>query len=84
MLQRLGLRRVPSVLLTVVLAFSLLGGTGWILSREVLSLANELPRHRENIRQRIASIRQAHHGTALEKVQTTAKEVAEQIANDAG
>jgi predicted PurR-regulated permease PerM len=53
-LQRRGLGRVPSVLVTVVLALSVLGGLGWTLTRQVVSLADELPQYSLNIHRRIA------------------------------
>jgi predicted PurR-regulated permease PerM len=40
--RRLG--RVPAVLVTVFLAFSILGGIGWTLTRQLVTLADELPR----------------------------------------
>jgi hypothetical protein len=34
---------VPSVLVTVLLALSILGGIGWTLTRQLVTLADELP-----------------------------------------
>ena len=42
-------------------------------------MANELPTYRKNIRQKIADIREAGKGGALEKVQETAEEVKEEF-----
>jgi len=74
-LERVALGRLPSVILIVVLTFSLLGGIGWIVTLQFGSLANELPTYRKNIRQKIADIREAGKGGALEKVQKTAEDV---------
>jgi predicted PurR-regulated permease PerM len=78
-LERIALGRLPSVILIVVFAFSLLGGIGWIVTLQFGSLANELPTYRKNIRQKIADIREAGKGGALEKVQKTAEDVKEEF-----
>jgi predicted PurR-regulated permease PerM len=78
-LERLAIGRLPSVILVVVLAFSLLGGIGWIVTLQFGSVANELPTYRKNIREKIADIREAGKGGALEKVQETAEEVKEEF-----
>jgi predicted PurR-regulated permease PerM len=77
--ERIGLGRLPSVILIVVLTFSLLGGIGWVVTLQFGSLANELPTYRKNIRQKIADIREAGKGGALEKVQKTAEDVKEEF-----
>jgi predicted PurR-regulated permease PerM len=78
-LERIALGRLPSVILIVVLTFSLLGGIGWIVTLQFESLANELPTYRKNIRQKIVDIREAGKGGALEKVQKTAEDVKEEF-----
>ena len=78
-LERIALGRLPSVILVVVLAFSLLGGIGWIVTLQFGSLANELPKYTVNIRQKIADVRGAGKGGALEKVQQTVEEVKSEI-----
>src|SRR5580765_202383 len=78
-LQRRGLGRVPSVLVTVLLALSILGGIGWTLTRQVLTLADELPRYSVNIRHRIADLRGASKGSSVEKVQKTVADVVGEI-----
>jgi predicted PurR-regulated permease PerM len=78
-LERLALGRIVSVILVVVLTFSLLGGIGWIVSLQLGSLANELPKYTVNIKQKIADVRGAGKGGALEKVQKTVEEVTSEI-----
>ena len=83
-LERIAFGRLPSVILVVVLTFSLLGGIGWIVTLQFGSLANELPKYTVNIRQKIADVRGAGKGGALEKVQKTVEEVKSEIEkNDA-
>src|SRR5262245_40664879 len=50
-LERRGLGRVPAVLLVVCLAFLLLGAVGWGITGQVASLVDDLPRHKENVRE---------------------------------
>jgi predicted PurR-regulated permease PerM len=78
-LQRRGLGQVPSVLVTVLLALSILGGTGWTLTRQIVTLADELPQYRLNIHQRIADLRGASQGGSLEKVQRAVEEVSGEL-----
>ncbi|HTG13009.1 MAG TPA: AI-2E family transporter [Candidatus Eisenbacteria bacterium] len=74
-LQRRGLGRVPSVLVTVLLALSILGATGWTLTRQLVTLADELPRYSLNIHQRIADLHGASQGGSMEKVQQAVEDV---------
>ncbi len=78
-LERIKFGRLPSVILVVVLTFSLLGGIGWIVTLQFGSLANELPKYTGNIRQKVADVRGAGKGGALEKVQKTVEEVTSEI-----
>jgi predicted PurR-regulated permease PerM len=78
-LERLGLGRVFSVVLIVILAFSFLAAVGWIVTLELTSVANEIPTYRKNIQQKIADVRGAGKGGALEKVQKTAEEVKKEL-----
>lgn len=74
-LQRRGLGRVPSVLVTVLLALSILGGIGWTFTRQLVTLADELPRYSLNIHHRIADLRGASQGGSMEKVQQAVEDV---------
>ncbi len=78
-LERLGLGREFSVILIVIFAFSFLAAVSWIVTLQLTSVANELPTYRKNIEQKIADIRGAGKGGALEKVQKTAEEVKKEL-----
>ncbi|MGH7824790.1 MAG: AI-2E family transporter [Candidatus Binatia bacterium] len=78
-LERIGLRRIPSVILVVVLTFSLLIAVGWIITSQVTTLAAELPQYERNIKQKIADVRAAGKGGTLEKVQETVEEIKGEI-----
>jgi predicted PurR-regulated permease PerM/CheY-like chemotaxis protein len=78
-LQRRGLGRVPSVLVTVLLTLSILGGIGWTLTRQLVALADELPRYSLNIHHRIADLHGASQGGSVEKVQQAVEDVVGEI-----
>ena len=67
--------RITSVLLVVVLAFCVTGVVGWIVARNVVTLADELPQYRANIRARIAEVRGFSKGGSVERMQETLNEV---------
>ena len=70
-LQRRGLRRLPSVLLVVMLAAAVLGGGVWLVTAQVTSLAGEVPKYTENIKEKVKSLRHLGQGSVtsgLEKM----------------
>ena len=81
-LERIGLSRLASVMLIVILAFSLLAAIGWMVTLQLTSVANELPTYRSNIREKISDIRGAGKGGAIEKIRETAEEVKEEFSKE--
>ena len=65
------LGRVPAVLMVVTLVFVVLGLAGWGLARQMNNLAEDLPRYRVNILTKIADVRGAGKGGAVEMLQET-------------
>jgi predicted PurR-regulated permease PerM len=63
--------RVTAVLLVVTLVFAAIGLAGWGLTRQMDHLAEDLPGYRANIRNKIADVRLAGRGGAVEKLQET-------------
>ncbi len=63
--------RVPAVLLVVALVFASLGLAGWGLIWQMDRLVEDLPGYRANIRTKIADVRLAGRGSAVEKLQET-------------
>src|SRR5262249_11239501 len=55
--QKWGLGRIGSVILAVAMAFSALGATGWIITRQVLDLAGNIAQYEERLKDRIKSLR---------------------------
>jgi predicted PurR-regulated permease PerM len=56
-LERRGLKRRPAVLSVAGLAFLLIGLAGWAVAAQVTSLLAALPRHKADVREKIAQLR---------------------------
>jgi predicted PurR-regulated permease PerM len=67
--------RVPAVLLVVTLVFAALGLAGVGLSWQMDHLVQDLPGYRANIRTKIADVRLAGRGSAVEKLQEAVEEI---------
>src|SRR5438128_9304041 len=61
--ERRGLRRLPSVLVVAALAFSGLAGIGLLVLTQLKNLLADLPRHTEEINEKIAGLRQLGKGS---------------------
>lgn len=68
-LRRLGLSRVLSVAVLVVLALSLVSVVGWAIAAQVRDFGMNLPNYRGNIQKRIEDL-QVVKGTTLDKIRT--------------
>ena len=77
--RRFGVGRVPAVLLVVVVVFACLGGLSWTIFQQMAQLIDDLPRYEDNIKRKITDVRGAGKGSLLEKAQTAAKEVTEEL-----
>jgi predicted PurR-regulated permease PerM len=78
--RRMGIGHVPAVLLVVVLVFACLGGLSWTIFQQMAQLIDDLPHYESNMKRKIADVRGAGKGSLLEKAQTAAKEVTEELA----
>lgn len=74
LLERL-LPRVVAVLVVVTVTLAALSLVGWLVTRQVASLAAELPKYRANIRQKVLDIRNAARGGPVEQVQSTLDQI---------
>jgi predicted PurR-regulated permease PerM len=83
-LQRRGLGRVPSVLLTVGLIIALTGGVGVIVTHQITRLANTLPDQKEAIKAKIASAKQWLGADGESRLGQLFNDVADTIAPKAG
>jgi predicted PurR-regulated permease PerM len=76
-LQSLGLSRVPSVVVVTALSFVLIGVLGWFVAGQVVDLAEQLPRYKDNIREKAKSLRGlpgGFWGRASENIQEITEE----------
>jgi predicted PurR-regulated permease PerM/methylmalonyl-CoA mutase cobalamin-binding subunit len=78
-LQRRGAPRVVAVLGVVLLALAVVAGVGTVLVLQVMSLGEELPSYRDNIREKIADVRSMGRDSGLKR----AKETVERAATEA-
>jgi predicted PurR-regulated permease PerM len=75
--------RIPAVLLVVTFVFAALGLAGWGLTRQMDSLAGDLPGYRANIRTKVADVRAASRGGAVGKLQETLEGIKTDLGADA-
>jgi predicted PurR-regulated permease PerM/methanogenic corrinoid protein MtbC1 len=77
-LQKMRLGRVPSVLLVVALVVAGVAGLGWAMGRQLVDLAETLPKYEQNIRAKVASLRGGSSG-ALDKAKNTVEHLQEEL-----
>src|SRR5688572_7063966 len=70
--------RTVAVLITVGLVFALLGVAVWGLGSQLSQLADDLPRYRTNIREKIGDVREVGNGS-VEKLQETLEDIQTEI-----
>ena len=79
LVRRIGVHRVPAVVVVVVLSVALVAGVGWALFSQLTLLANDLPQYRATIARKIADVQRVGKGGALEKVEEATHDVLTQI-----
>lgn len=79
-LEKLRLGRVPSVLIVLVIAFSIGGGLVWMGAEELSQIVDQLPQYRANITKRLEAIGNPHH-TGVMKAASTIEQLKTQIAS---
>lgn len=79
-IERLRIRRIPAVLLVIAMSFALAWGVGWIVTRQVISVINDLPNYQQNIQQKITSLH-APTGGPLGRAFKSIQEIGSEISN---
>ncbi len=69
-LQRWGVHRVGAVVMTVTLAFAVIGGLGYVLVKQAIEVAAELPKHENRLVERVRSLRKTSSSTLSEAAET--------------
>jgi len=82
-LTRRGLGRALSVTVVVTMLFASLAGVAWMLAREVAVLSVHIPAYRDNLIAKIAYVRRLGRGGTIEKAQSAASQVAQELKNEA-
>jgi predicted PurR-regulated permease PerM len=77
-LHRFRIRRVPAVILVVVIAGSVIGGVSWVVVRQLLLIADDLPAYRENLNHKIEQLHAPATG-AVGKAINGVREVGQDI-----
>jgi predicted PurR-regulated permease PerM len=75
LMERIGLPRALSVVLTVVMALGVLGGVGYVVGRQLTSLANDLPSYQQNIESKLDRVIKPGEQSAADKLRTMADQV---------
>lgn len=81
-LERIGLWRVPAVLLLTGLALLVVVGVGYILAGQMVQLADRLPEYRQVIRDRVVSV-QPTAGSAFGRARRNIQEISQDLATQA-
>ena len=80
-LQRRGLGRLPSVFLVVVLALFLMGGVGYLISRQLDTLVINLPSYRGEVVRKLKSLKGAGDGGFLGRIQHFFRDISDQLVD---
>jgi predicted PurR-regulated permease PerM len=75
--QRLPIRRVPAVAMALLISVVALVAVGWVVARQVIQVANDLPKYRLNIHHKIEALHypaESALGRATESLEEIGKE----------
>jgi predicted PurR-regulated permease PerM len=75
LLERRGLPRAASVVLTVVVALGLLGGVGYLVGQQLTTLANRLPDYQGNIEKKLSGVFRPGQRSAGDRLKDLANQV---------
>jgi predicted PurR-regulated permease PerM len=78
-LQRLHVWRVPASLVVVVLACALVAGVGYALLAQATDLAQELPKHKQQILEKIRELRDTSQAPWLDKLSDTVNDITKEV-----
>src|ERR671910_513372 len=80
-LRRLKLPRIAAVIVAVTLAFILIGGIAFVVGRQLVQLANNLPSYQTTITEKIRALQtSAPGGGVVDKVTTTIQDLSKEIS----
>ena len=79
-LHRRGLGYAPAAGLVVMLLALAIGAISWGAVTQLSSLASELPRYQDNLRQKLDDLQHASHGSILGKLQQAVTDLSRKVA----
>lgn len=82
-LERRRVNKAAAVILVVMLTLSLIGGVGWVLSRQLADLTDDIPKVRENLRWRMAQLHQATEPPTIRQLQGAVEDVIDEVSRAA-
>lgn len=83
-LTRWGLPKAAAIVLTVTVAFAVIGATGWIVTAQALGLVQELPNYEENIRRKMVALMHPPTPSAVSRVTGMVENLRREIKAPAG
>jgi predicted PurR-regulated permease PerM len=78
--QKLSMRRVPAVALATLISVSAVGGMGWVVADQLLQVANDLPKYRLNIHNKIETLH-LPSDSALGRATESVKEIGNELSD---
>jgi len=78
-LERRRLGRIPAVLVTAILGFTMLGIVTWTAAVQITSLAPKIPEYQSNVEAKLSSVN-AYAAAALRNITSTAQEMGEKLS----
>jgi predicted PurR-regulated permease PerM len=78
-LHRRGLGYAPAAVLVVTLLALAIGAIGWVAVTQLSSLASELPRYQDNLRQKLDDFQHASQGSIFGKIQQAVAELSRKV-----
>lgn len=79
-LQKCRLGRVPAVLVVLLLAFTVVGSVGWIVTGQLVDIVEQFPNYRSNIHEKIQSLR-IPDGSRLKSATNTVSELSAELSD---
>lgn len=79
-LQKIRVGRVPAVGLVMVMTLGSACAIGWVISNQLVGVANELPRYRQNIHSKLEAMRTPGKG-AWGRASASVKEIGKELSN---
>lgn len=79
-LHRLRIRRLPAVIIVVLVAGSIVAGMGWVVLRQLILIAEEMPSYRFNIHNKLSDLHPPTTGSVGMAIQGV-REVGQELVN---